>query len=281
VNLGIFSKTFTGNKPEVVLKAVKKSGFSETQYNMSCSGIKSLPEILTNEIIEDISTASKKNKVRISAISGTYNMVHPNKEIRMKGQKSIELLASYANKIPTKLITLCTGTKNPLDQWTSHIENNSKDAWQDLLVSMEKVIQIADQYQIYLGIEPELANIVNSAEKAILLINELKSPRLKIIFDPANIFEVERIKDQKYVISESIELLAEYIVMGHAKDKTISGNFIAPGKGIIDFNHYFNCLKLINFNGPLITHDLKSYEATNVFSFLKLKMEAIGIKIKH
>ena len=89
----------------------------------------------------------------------------------------------------TRLVTLCTGTRDPADPWRAHPDNGTPEAWRDLTASMETAIAAAEASDVYLGIEPELANVVSSAEAARRLIDEMKSPRLRIVIDAANLFE--------------------------------------------------------------------------------------------
>ena len=54
----------------------------------------------------------------------------------------------------TRLITLCTGTRDPNDMWRAHPDNDSESAWRDLTVAMQRAIEIAGRYDVFLGIEP-------------------------------------------------------------------------------------------------------------------------------
>ena len=66
----------------------------------------------------------------------------------------------------TGLLTLCTGTRDPDDQWRRHPGNDTPEAWRDLLASMDVALAVAEDYDLHLGIEPELANVVDSASRA-------------------------------------------------------------------------------------------------------------------
>lgn len=48
-------------------------------------------------------------------------------------------------------VALCTGSLDLHDQWRFHPDNSSSAAWRALLAEMEKLISIADQYDIVLG----------------------------------------------------------------------------------------------------------------------------------
>jgi sugar phosphate isomerase/epimerase len=279
MRLGIFAKTFDGAEPGIVLAAVSAAGFSAAQYNMACSGLASMPGAIPSDVTSAVKSSATTHGVKIVALSGTYNMVHPDLGMRECGHRRLEALAAAASALPTRLITLCTGTRDAEDQWRAHPDNNTPGAWTDLLTSMETAVAIADRHNVDLGIEPELANVVNSAAKARLLIEEIASPRLKIVLDPANLFEAETIDRQRDIVSAAIELLADRIVMGHAKDRTATGVFATAGKGVLDYPHYLARLKAVGFDGSLMTHGLKAYEASEVAAFLRRSLSEAGIEV--
>src|SRR5690606_16651568 len=99
------------------------------------------------------------------------------------------VIAASCTAIGTGIVTLCTGTRDPDDQWRYHPDNGSPQAWRDMLAEMEKAVEIAMRHDIRLGIEPELANIVDSAKAARRLLDDIGGDRLVVVLDPANLFE--------------------------------------------------------------------------------------------
>ncbi|MBX5168470.1 sugar phosphate isomerase/epimerase [Rhizobium sp. NZLR1b] len=276
MKLGIFAKTFDGTKPSIVLNSVAEAGFTSAQYNMACSGLPPMPETISEAQARSVTEAARSSGVEIVAVSGTYNMIHPDPSMREVGLRKLATLAERCVGMSTGLITLCTGTRDSIDQWKAHADNNTPAAWRDLLEAMEAAVTIAERYDVDLGIEPELANVVNSAEKAHRLISALKSPRIKIVLDPANLFEVATLDDQRRIVSSAIDLLADRIVMAHAKDRHPDGSFATAGKGVLDYAHYLRCLKAIGFSGSLVTHGLSASEAAGAATFLKSALDCEG-----
>lgn len=275
MKLGIFAKTFEGAQPRAVLDAAAAAGFASAQYNMACSGLASMPDSIDEGEAGAVAAAAKDAGIEIAAVSGTYNMIHPDRVVREAGHRRLAVLAACSRAMSTRLITLCTGTRDPLDQWKAHPDNDTPEAWRDLLEAMETAIDIADRHDIDLGIEPELANVINSAEKARRLIDEMQSPRLKIVLDPANLFERAALDAQRATISAAIDLLADRIVMAHAKDRNADGSFATAGKGVLDYTHYLDGLKAVGFAGGLITHGLTAAEAEGVARFLSEKLSGV------
>ncbi len=263
---GIFAKTFYRPTVEGVFQAVRSHHFETVQFNMSCAGLDPMPGEIPETVISGIRSAARG--VSLCGVSGTYNMCHPDPAVRVTGLQRLEVLARHCRAIGTDLITLCTGTRNPDDQWAFHPDNNTPAAWQDLLQSMENALLIAEHYDIRLGIEPELSNVVNSARKALQLQSELGSKRMKIILDPGNLFERAGIRQIKRLIDEAIDLLAPDIAMAHAKDRDGTGAFAPPGQGIIPFDYLVSRLRSAGIDVPVVAHGFPEEAAPAVSGYL-------------
>jgi sugar phosphate isomerase/epimerase len=279
MQLGIFAKTFEGTKPNAVLAEAVRAGFSTVQYNMACSGLASMPDLISEEKARDVADAAQSHRISIAAVSGTYNMIHPDRGVRDRGLARLEVLASRCKAMNTRMITLCTGTRDAEDQWRYHPDNVSKEAWRDLILSMAAALEIAERWDVEFGIEPELANVVNSAEKARDLIDELESPRLMVVLDAANLFETTTLSDQRKLVSSAVECVGERVVMAHAKDRAPDGAFVAAGQGVLDYPHYLSCLAKAGFNGPLVAHGLSADEAPGAATFLRRVLSGAGLPV--
>jgi sugar phosphate isomerase/epimerase len=228
-----------------------------------------MPSALPEAAAVRVASASAISGVPLCAVSGTYNMAHPDPKVRADGLRRLEVIAASCAAIGTGIVTLCTGTRDPDDQWRHHPDNTSPEAWRDMLAEMEKAVAIAERHDIRLGIEPELANIVSSAAKARRLLDEIGGDRLVIVLDPANLFEVADLPTQRRLVAEAIDLLAPDIAMGHAKDRNADGTFATAGKGVLDYPHYVTCLRAAGFGGDLVAHGLDAGEAPDVAVFLR------------
>ena len=275
MKLGIFAKTFTsaGNL-EALFNQIKEHGINHVHFNMSCSGLAELPLEISDEVTNYVSSLASDKGLDIVGLSATFNMIHPDVEIRKEGLRSLEVLASSCNKLGTNFLSLCTGSKDENNKWKWHPDNDTAGAWQHLLFTMEKALEIAEKHRVILGVEPEAANVVKNALKARKLLDELKSDHIKIILDPANLFETARNRQQiQDLITEALDLLHNDIMVVHAKDRTLNGHFKAVGQGDVDFEFFVQQLREINFSGPLVMHGLEEHEVKHSVEYLK----SIGI----
>ncbi len=276
MQIGIFAKTFPGSNPATVLAASASAGFDGVAYNMACSGLAAMPDQIAVADLAAVAAAATATGQRILSLSGTYNMIHPDPAVRAAGHQRLQVLARACAPLGTNLITLCTGTRHPSDQWRHHPDNASASAWDDLLASFEVAIAIAEAHDILLGVEPELANVVNSASTARALIDQMQSDRIRIVLDPANLFEVAGAPERRRLIDEATDLLGDRIVMAHAKDRDPVGGFATAGKGMVDFGHFLRALLRAGFDGPIVTHGLGADEASGVASFLRQQLQGLG-----
>jgi sugar phosphate isomerase/epimerase len=271
---GIFAKTFSAGGALGALQAAKAAGFETVQFNMACCGLPAMPDEIAPETIAEIAEASRETGVSIAAVSATYNMIHPDPKVRADGMRKLDVILNSARGMGTSLVTLCTGTRDAEDQWRHHPDNQGAEAWRDLLTEIVKAAALAEAHEVFLGIEPELANAVNSADAAKRLLNEIGSSRLRIVLDPANLFETASERERQNIVSHAAETLSGNISMAHAKDRDPAGGFVAAGTGVIDFPHFFTCLKQTGFDGPLVAHGLSEAEASAVAAFLAKAMRA-------
>ena len=95
------------------------------------------------------------------------------------------------------------------------------------------------------------------------------SDRLRIILDPANLFEKETEQEIKYRISEAVDKLGADIGMAHAKDRAVDGQFVAPGKGIVPFAYFLQELDESRIDVPLVAHGFAEAEVPDVAHFLQ------------
>ncbi|WLR95708.1 sugar phosphate isomerase/epimerase family protein [Shinella zoogloeoides] len=265
---GIFAKTFAGTTPDVVLAAARDAGYASVQYNFACSGLGALPETIPGAAVAAIRDASERAGVAVAAFSATYNMIHPDIAVREAGRRSFAAIAAVARAAGSTLLTVCTGSRDAADQWRDHPDNQGTEAWQDMIAEFDHLLAIAERHDIFIGVEPELANVINSAEKARRLIDTMASERIRIVLDPANLFENEDAETRGRIIDASIDLLKDRIAIAHAKDRNADGSFATAGRGVIDYLRYVASLKRAGFDGDVITHGLSAAQAPGVAAFL-------------
>lgn len=273
MRFGIFSKTFETPTLEENFAAVQAHGLDVVQFNMVCAGLPSMPDEIPHGLARRIRTAAAATGVQIAAISGTYNMIHPDVKVRQAGQRRLRVLAAACAEIGTQVITLCTGTRDPQDMWRHHPDNASAEAWADLLAEMEQALATAAGFGLTLAIEPEHANVISSSHRARALLDALGAEHLKVVLDGANLIFPGC--EQARVLAEAFDLLGAHTILAHAKDISAEGAFVAAGRGVLDYPCYLGLMRSAGFDGPLVLHGLAAREVAGSLAGLRAQAQAI------
>ena len=281
VRLGVFARTFARSSPEGVFDALAGYGLGETQFNMSVAGLSPLPEEIAPALADRVREAADERQIALVAVSGTFNMIHPDKEVRRDGLRRLGVLAGACDRLGTSTVTLCTGTRDPKDMWRRHPDNTRPEAWRDLLATMQEALETAEEQGVTLAFEPEAANVVDSAAKGRRLLDEMRSSRLKVVMDAANLFDAtdptRSLSRSEEILEEAFELLGGDLLLAHAKDVNGSGEVVAAGKGELDYEQYLKHLDEAGYGGPLVMHGLAEEEVEGSLAFLRRKLAEVGI----
>ena len=276
VTIGIFAKTFPRPTVEDVFTAVGSSGLRTVQFNFACAGIPTMADAYPVVLLKRIQRAASIRGISIAAVSGTWNMIHPDARVRRAGLSRLNKLARACRWLGVPLITLCTGTRDPNDMWRHHAANDLPAAWKDLENSMKVALRIARTNRCVLAIEPETGNVVNSPFKARRLLDTFKSPHLKIVMDAANLLRPDDLSHQREILAQAFALLGPDIGLVHAKEMSADGQSgtLVPGAGVLDWEYYLTLIQSVNYKGPLILHGFAEADAVPAAMFLRAKIAA-------
>lgn len=271
MHIGIFSRTYSRPDLEGVLDAIATHGVSHVHFNLRSAGVAALPDAIGADLCERIRGAFQARGMVMTSISGTFNAIHPDLAQRELDTVRACHLIERCRQMGTSLVTLCTGSRDPVDMWLRHADNDAPEAWADLLQTLSRLVPVAQANDVILGIEPETNNVVDSAAKARRLLNELGSPHLRIVFDGANLFDNPNAPGMGGVLTEAFDLLAPDIVMVHAKDLADppAKPSQAAGKGNLDWETYCRLLKAYSYKGPVVLHNLSESEVEESVAFVR------------
>ncbi len=278
MEIGIFAKTFIRPGLAATLDAVLASGLRVVQFNMACVGLPSMPKTIPSAVTASIQRECTARDIHMAAVSGTFNIIHPDHAARAAGLQRLRVLAAACHDMGTSVITLSTGTRDSQDMWRAHPENASHAAWEELRDSMQTIAMIATEFDVTMAFEPELSNIVDTAQKARQLLDEIGSPYLKVVMDGANLFHTGELPAMQAVLNEAFALLGSDIVLAHAKDLSQDGaaGHEAAGQGVLDYPHYLRLLQRSGYTGPLILHGLSEAHVSDCIRFLHEQLAQMG-----
>jgi sugar phosphate isomerase/epimerase len=97
-----------------------------------------------------------------------------------------------------------------------------------------------------------------------------------VVIDAANLFHPADLAHIPAVLQNAFDLLGADIVLAHAKDLSASGEVVAAGKGVLDYDLYLRLLQKAGYSGPLILHSLAEEEVASSVAFLWVKLNQLN-----
>lgn len=285
VQLGILTSEFERSSIEENLDAVIAHGISFVQFQLGSAvpeiplrtslemGLEALGPHLNDRLCSQIRQEAASRGVTLAAVDGTFNMVGPDEARRRENLGHLKHLIECCAALETSVVTLCTGSRDEI-MWHRHPDNDKVDTWRDLVHITREAARTAEGHGVVLAFEPEVNNVVNSAEKARRLIDEVGSPAVKVLMDPANIFQAGELSRMRDKLFEAFALLGSDIALAHAKDLDHDGEagHLGAGRGVMDYALYLSLLSQSGFDGVLVLHQLRGLsdpEIDSCFSYVR------------
>ena len=275
MKIGVFSKVYVRDSCEEAFSAIAADGIHDIQFNFETVGKEPLPEYVEEELLDEIGSCAERHHIRISALSGTFNMIDPDPARKEKAIRQFEYQCYLAKRLGASIITLCTGSKNE-NKWKWDDRNLEEASYRELLETTAVILEQARRFGIVLGVEPEPTNVINDPHKARRYLDDMADAHLKIVMDGANLFTQKNIGRMGEVLEESFSLLGKDICLAHGKDLYIKeGRTIYTGSGMgkIDFPLFVSLLKKYGYEGPIVMHGLKEEDVIPCRDYLKGVMD--------
>jgi sugar phosphate isomerase/epimerase len=269
MRLGIFSKTFPRPDVDQVFAAVRDAGVAAAGFNLTCAGLEDMPLEIPGETIARIREAAARHGVALDCVSGTFNMAHPDPAVRADGLRRFAAVARATRPLGGTMLNLCTGTRDTGHMWHWHEGNDDPSAWRDMAASIAAALEIAEEADVDLLVEPETGNVVNSPQRAKRLLEEMGSARLKIIVDVANMTDPGDEDRLPAALDATFDLLAGDFAMVHGKDRTAAGRVVPAGQGIVPWERLLVRLDDIGFTGPFIIHGVDEAGAADAIGHFR------------
>ena len=276
MQLGIFSKTLVRDTSAEAFDAVAAHGLTCVQFNFETVGMSDMPDRFDPDLCRRIREELAARGLFMAAVSGTFNMVHPDVEERRSGMRRLRALAGACAELGTSVITLCSGTRSEQSMWQAHPGNAQPDAWRDLIAAMKEAVDIAAEHGVIVAFEPEVSNVADSARRSRRLLDEIGSENLQVVMDGANIFHEGKLPRMTEILEEAFDLLGDSVALSHAKDLDRDGEagHLAAGSGLLDYDLYLSLLRRLPDEVPLILHGLEEEQVSESVAFVRTRLGA-------
>ena len=169
------------------------------------------------------------------------NMASPNPGIREESVKQILEQVTLAHDIGAKIIVVMVGKRHPL------LAPPVEEVWERFAKEgVIRCVEHAEKKNVIFGLENGPSLFIEKAEQMLFVLDEVKSPSMKAVFDVANASMVEPVEP-------ALNLLKDHMVHIHLSDTDSKRWTHSPiGMGTIDFAPIAQRIEEIGFSGVCI-----------------------------
>jgi sugar phosphate isomerase/epimerase len=227
---------------------------------------------LTPERCHAIAQAYRSAKVRIRSLSVYTNLVHPDDAERKANLDFFEGMMKVARAMDVDTLVTEAGHYNAAGP-DPHVEYfMQEDVWHRTVATGKQLATLAERHKVTVLFEPFYRSFLASAKRARLFLEEVGSPRIRALLDPANLIEVNDLE-------EMFQQLKPWIECIHAKDRKLHvPPGVAAGKGDLDYVSFVRLANKYVPKAPLILEYVTPKDYKEALAFLRKTLTTAGLK---
>jgi sugar phosphate isomerase/epimerase len=143
--------------------------------------------------------------------------------------------------------------------------------WPRMIATGRRLAEMAEKHDAKVLLEPFYRGFLASAKRLRLFVEELNSPRVRVLLDPANLIELND-------LDEMFQQLPPWIDCLHAKDRKLHTDVgVAAGKGDLDYKRFVTLAAKHTPAAPLILEYVGPADYLAARATLVGAMQAAGI----
>lgn len=209
--------------PDELFGRVAADGFAVVQlaYKKCVPSVRSYADV-TDALVAETVAAEKAHSIQV-AVLGTYVELAINDESRLKNAADFKSQLAVCKALGAG----CIGTETT--SMEKQPAGTTREEAQELLCrSLADILPAAEALGVTVAVEPVTYHSMNSAAATRHILDTMRSPNLKVIFDMSNLVDAGNVGAQDRIWNDVGELLGDQIVAIHFK-----GQAFAPDGGLL------------------------------------------------
>jgi len=227
----------------------------------------------------------EREGLRVPELGCYINLIPPDELQRRAAVDRIRSALQQAKAFCCPAVATVAGTRDPSGEpfWAAHPENFTAVAWVALCRSVEEILQTAEELGVDFCLEPLIHTPLNTVGTLRQILDEMRSERLKILFDPVNLITMDEYFRTGDFLKLAFDVLGDSIAAAHAKDTllqrdrlTLHVDEVRAGLGNLDYETFLRCMDGLPEDTPLAIEHLQKDED---FALARDYIEGIARKI--
>ncbi len=202
---------------------------------------------LTAKRCEAISEAYHAKNISIHSLGVYTNLIHPDEEERKANLAYFDAMMRIGGDMGVKTFITEAGHYHNSDEPEPPVAYHfQEEVWNTMVATGKQLAEMAERHNATVLLEAFFRGFLASAKRTRLFIEEIGSPRIRSLLDPANILEVND-------LGEMFDQLGPYIDCLHAKDRKLHVDRGVPaGQGDLDYPEFVKLTAQRTPKAPLI-----------------------------
>jgi len=226
---------------------------------------------MTTERCEAIADAYRSAGVAIHSIGVYTNLIHPDETERKANLAYFEAMMKIGSAMGVHAFITEAGhyhSDEPAPRVELHFQ---EEVWQTTVATGKELAEMAERHKATVLVEPFFRGFFASAKRTRVFLEEVDSPRIRALLDPANLLEVNDLE-------EMFTQLAPWIDCLHAKDRKLHvDRGVAAGQGDLDYPKFVTLAAKHTPKAPLILEYVGPDDYKQALAHLQGAMRESGL----
>lgn len=253
LSVGIATFGFGGLTNAQLAKELSEQGLRVVQLFLSQSdslywkyNSRSDVSDLTANRCQAIADIYRSAGITIHSIGVYTNLIHPDEAERRANLDYFEAMMKVARAMGVQKLVTEAGHFHSSEPEPPVPHHFQEEVWKTMVATGKELARRAEAQDTTVLFEPFFRGFLASAKRTRLFLEEVDSPRIRALLDPANLLEVNDLE-------EMFEQLQPWIECLHAKDRKLHVDRGVPaGQGDLDYNQFVTLAAARTPHAPLI-----------------------------
>jgi len=201
---------------------------------------------LTTSRCEAIARAYRSAGITLHSMGVYTNLIHGDPAERRANLAYFEDMMKAGGAMGIRMFVTEAGHYEPEKPTAGFAYHFRQQVWEQMRATMKELAEMAERHDATVLLEPSFAGFLASAKRTRVFLQEVNSPRIRALLDPANILEVDDLE-------EMFDQLTPWIDCIHAKDRKLHVEQGVPaGQGDLDYRKFVSLALRRTPRAPLI-----------------------------
>lgn len=218
---------------------------------------------LTDDRCKAIADTYRSAGIAIHSIGVYTNLIHPDPAERAANLAHFEAMMRVGAAMGCHTFISEAGHYEPEGPAPKVPYHFQESVWTQMVATGKELAALAERNGATVLLEPFFRGFLASAKRTRLFIEDVASPRIRALLDPANLLEINDLE-------EMFAQLGPYIECLHAKDRKLHVDRGVPaGQGDLDYRKFVTLAAKHTPKAPLILEYVGSKDYKEAFANLR------------